>query len=366
MKIALVLAKFERGGLFNANYGIAQELASRGHEVTIFAATRNSAFMVPPATQVSVRELDANSTKSSIGLLRRHLFDGSFDVAFVSQMFLGSIALLARPKRSGTALVLVEHSSLEYWKKSAKSKDRLAYRLAKWTWTKADLIGAVSKTTALNIERSFNRAPRVRYLPNPVLRGDEPIFSLETSTGRSRSGIIYVGRLSPEKHVPDIISAFSLIQDRVNDHLRIVGDGPEMNRCRDLVTRLGLESRVEFMGYVDVPSAVMTQSRLLVLASSHEGLPTVLIEGLANGCEIASTDCPTGPKEILDGGRFGRLVAVGDVRALADAMFGQARPESELKEVARHLRQFLATASGEAYESVGLEAVSRRKLRGEK
>ena len=88
----------------------------------------------------------------------------------------------------------------------------------------------------------------------------------------------------------------------------------------DLAVKLGVAEDVILPGYKDNPFAYMARARVLVLSSTHEGLPGVLIQALACGCPVVSTDCPSGPKEILDGGRFGALIPVGDVAALADAI----------------------------------------------
>ena len=87
-----------------------------------------------------------------------------------------------------------------------------------------------------------------------------------------------------------------------------------------LVKELRLEERVDFPGFMENPYAFLAKADLFVLSSRNEALPTVLIEAMACGCPVVSTDCPFGPREILDGGRLGSLVPVGDSKALADAM----------------------------------------------
>ena len=102
--------------------------------------------------------------------------------------------------------------------------------------------------------------------------------------------------------------------------LILLGDGSQRKDLTALVRRLDLEDRVSMPGWVDNPYAFMARASLFVTSSRMEGLPGVLIEALACGCPCVSTDCPSGPAEILEGGRIGRLVPIGDVEALAEAM----------------------------------------------
>ena len=101
----------------------------------------------------------------------------------------------------------------------------------------------------------------------------------------------------------------------------ILGDGEEIKKqLEDLIEQLGIGADVCLYGYEANPYAYMSRADVVVLSSRWEGLPTVLIEAMACGCQLVSTDCPYGPQEILAGGKYGRLVPVDDVPALAVAM----------------------------------------------
>jgi glycosyltransferase involved in cell wall biosynthesis len=102
--------------------------------------------------------------------------------------------------------------------------------------------------------------------------------------------------------------------------LIILGDGNERHELEQLAEQLEIANDVCFAGFVDNPYKYMSKSSLFVLSSNYEGIANVLIEALACGCPVVSTDCPSGPHEVLEGGKWGRLVPVGDEEALAEAM----------------------------------------------
>ena len=362
MRIALLVAKFEMGGLMAVNSQLVSSLTQKGHQVVLVSATNNTGTNSHiPKGSIS---LEANSSFRSISIVKSKLFRGDYDIVIASQLFIGLIALWARPRKSSTSLLVVEHSSLDYWKDSPKVKDRLVLFFSKVLLGKVDQIAAVSRETTKSINDEFRklRRPAV-YLPNPVLNGRELIFEVEQNPATARSGIVFAGRLSAEKRVPDIIHAFALVANEVSDNLLILGDGPEMRRCIELVNELKITDRVTFTGFVDNVQDFLRMSRCLVLASSHEGLAVILVEALASGCQVISTDCPTGPREILENGKYGRLVEIGDIEGISKAIKLATQKTTSTDGLTGHLRQFLTENSAESYERLCTEIISgRRKL----
>jgi glycosyltransferase involved in cell wall biosynthesis len=137
--------------------------------------------------------------------------------------------------------------------------------------------------------------------------------------------ILGAGRLDPQKDFATLIRAFAELRARRPARLMILGAANPANlgfaeELRALPAALGVEADVVLPGFVDNPFAFMAHAAVFVLSSLYEGLPGVLIQALACGCPVVSTDCPSGPREVLDGGRFGPLVPVGDAAALARAI----------------------------------------------
>jgi glycosyltransferase involved in cell wall biosynthesis len=132
--------------------------------------------------------------------------------------------------------------------------------------------------------------------------------------------ILGVGRLVPAKDFATLIRAFAEVRRRRAARLVILGEGPERPALTALAAELGLTDDVSLPGFKANALAYMAGSAVFVLSSAWEGLPTVLIEALAAGARVVSTDCPSGPREILQEGRLGALVPVGNATALAGAI----------------------------------------------
>ena len=171
------------------------------------------------------------------------------------------------------------------------------------------------------------RVPResVTTLYNPVITPDFHVRMAERPNhpwflDGGAPVILSVGRLAGAKDFSTLIKAFARLASRRSCRMIILGEGKRRVRLERLVQALGLADRVSLPGWVENPLAFMSRASLFVLASRREGLPVVLVEALACGCPCVSTDCPAGPAEILQNGKVGPLVPVGDDVALAQAM----------------------------------------------
>ena len=195
----------------------------------------------------------------------------------------------------------------------------------------ADAIVAVSDGVAddLAAHADIPRA-RITTVYNPVVgpdllaRSQQPMDHPWFAPGEPPV-ILSAGRLDPQKDFATLIRAFARVRSGRAARLMILGAANPRNlayaeELRSLAASLGVASDVALPGFVDNPFPFMAHAALFVLSSLYEGLPGVLIQAMACGCPVISTDCPSGPAEVLDGGRYGPLVPVGDVAALAAAI----------------------------------------------
>ncbi|QXQ07843.1 glycosyltransferase [Sphingosinicellaceae bacterium] len=166
---------------------------------------------------------------------------------------------------------------------------------------------------------------RVSIIDDPALATEDIVRLAEARQRRGTTGpgrhFLGIGRLVPQKNFALLIEAFAAIASG-GDRLTIVGDGPERLRLEHLINRLGLADRVELPGHSDQVGSWLAESSVFVLSSNYEGVPAVIIEALAAGLSIVATDCSVSMRSLLDGGRLGTLVTVGDRAALSRAMDG--------------------------------------------
>ena len=193
-------------------------------------------------------------------------------------------------------------------------------------YPKADIIVAVSQGVAEDLIQNYGvPEEKVKIIFNPI--ATEELFELLKQPAshpwfeREQPPIILgVGRLTRQKDFPALLRAFSLVRQVRPAKLLILGEGEERANLERLAIELGIQNDVSMPGFVDNPFAFMSKASVFVLSSAWEGFGNVLVEALACGCPVVATDCRSGPREILDNGRYGRLVPVGDYEALAKAI----------------------------------------------
>jgi glycosyltransferase involved in cell wall biosynthesis len=202
----------------------------------------------------------------------------------------------------------------------------LSLRLLRTFYPWARSVVAVSRGAADDLARTTGLPrERVQVVYNPVItpamlalarqRPDHPWF------GAGQPPVILgVGRLTRQKDFPTLIRAFAEVRRCRPARLIVLGEGEDRAGLEALIGELGLNDDVALPGFRENAMAYMAGSALFALSSAWEGLPTVLIEALAAGTRVVSTDCPSGPREVLHDGRLGALVPVGDAPGLARAM----------------------------------------------
>jgi glycosyltransferase involved in cell wall biosynthesis len=247
----------------------------------------------------------------------------------ISALDRANIAALCAKGLSGTAVrtVVTIHNTLSVTKRQASmTRIKILPQLMRYSFPWADEIVAVSNEAAddfsavTGVERN-----KITTVYNPVVSDDlfqrasgpvdHPWFAPDQPPV-----VLAVGRLTAQKDFSTLIRAFELLHRKQPARLVILGEGKERPALEALVKQCGLESSVLMPGFVDNPYAYLKRASAFVLSSRWEGLPTVLIEALALGVPVVSTDCKSGPEEILAGGKYGELVAVGDHDALAKAL----------------------------------------------
>lgn len=253
-----------------------------------------------------------------------------------------------------TKLILRESNSPLTERKSSLTR-KVVHRLAPYLYPRADAIISVSEGVA---DELYQMAPKLRgktfVCPQPVISDDVLTLAEEPCTHEwfAAGGppvILGVGRLEPQKDFPTLLRAFAEVRKMKAARLVILGEGGERTRLEQLSRELGIEDHISMPGFVMNPFPYMKRARVFALSSRFEGMPNVLLQAMAMGTQVVSTDCKSGPREILQEGRIGGLVPVGDPRALAEAILERIDNEIENSAGATLIRTGygVATASRE-------------------
>jgi len=325
--LALFFSSFRPGGVERVQINLGSEFLRRGYQVDLVVASAEGELLEQVAAGARIVNLGASRTLAAIPCLARYLQQNRPDALLSAQTHNNCAAVIARRlARCTCRLTISEHSDLNMVIKASSVKEKMRPLLARMFYRSANGIVAVSQGAAEALSMTA-RIPteRIKTIYNPVvtpqlLRLAEEKPDHPWLMEKKAAVILSVGRLEPPKDYPTLLEAFALVLQKRKSFLIILGEGAERQKLEQHASQLGMRSCLDMPGFQMNPYSFMTQADVFVLSSVREGLPTVLIEALACGTPVVSTNCPSGPAEILENGRFGALVPPGEPRALADAI----------------------------------------------
>jgi glycosyltransferase involved in cell wall biosynthesis len=362
LKILMLVWDFHGGGAERVSVVLANALSKRGHEV-FFVASRETGpnrSLVDPDVPVIVPK--AHSALASLFSLVRIIRERRPDVVMAHQTtrnVMGIAAHYLAPRRSERIVVGVEYSPIDMrirlWKRIARR--RLQLFAARLLYPLAEAIVSCSENTAVALNRFLRpfRANSV-VLPDPVIYDGMVERSHEEPQhpwlrDKKTPVIVALGRLELQKNYPLLIDAFAELARTRDVRLIIFGEGGLRDEIAARIAASGLQDRIDMPGYTQNPFAVLQTADVFVMSSLWEGLPTVAIEALFFGVPIVSTDNSTGIREILQDGRFGVLVPIGDPTALAQALARALDQPVDLQAMRDHAEQFRDSRVAEIYET---------------
>jgi glycosyltransferase involved in cell wall biosynthesis len=327
-RIAIFTANMDGGGAERAMLKLASGIADRGYTVDLVLSRAEGHYLgeVPPS--VRIVDLGARRVLTSIPGLVRYLRRERPTAMLTSMNYVNIVGVWARTlARVRTRLILNEQNALSLEAShSTRRRHRLMPRLIRRFYPWADRVTSVARGTADDLIATANVPPAlIEVVHNPIVTPElRELVAASIEDPWFRAGeppvVLGVGRLAPQKDFPTLLRAFARVANDRPVRLMILGDGPDRPSLEALVVDLGLAASVRLPGWVSNPYPYMAQAGTFVLSSRWEGLPSVLIEALYCGVPVVATDCLSGPREILDGGRYGVLVPVGDEEALAGAI----------------------------------------------
>ncbi|MFC6920913.1 glycosyltransferase [Meiothermus taiwanensis] len=359
-KLSIFLPNLNGGGAERVMVTLVNGFAHRGYCVDLVLASKEGPYLQEVDPLVRVVDLRAGRVIKALWPLVRYL-RSERPVAMLSAInHANVVAVLARYlARVNTRVVISEHSTISIEAQRARVWNaRSVYVLVPWVYRRADGIVAVSRDSAHDLERFASLpAGSVQTIYNPFdltrIRqlAAEPVPHPWLQPEQRRPVILAIGRLTEPKDYPTLLRAFALVRTHLNGRLLILGEGELREELAALAQSLGLgDDDFQMPGFVANPFAYLARAAVFVLSSRWEGLPGALIEAMACGTPVVSTDCPSGPREILQEGRWGRLVAVGDVEALAQAIVSVLQtPREQLPDVRQRAADFAQDRAIDAY-----------------
>ncbi|MEQ8752502.1 MAG: glycosyltransferase [Coleofasciculus sp. G1-WW12-02] len=357
-RIAVYLRMLSGGGAERVMVNLTSGFVERGVKVDLVLNIVEGPYLAQVPSEVRIVDLKDPRLLSGLPKLARYLRQEQ-PVALLSALHYNNEIAIWAKRLAGvsTRVVVSERNTLSIHARHQKDSERWSPILARLFYPWADGIVAVSHGVANDLSKVTGLSQsRIRVIYNPVntsevlKKAKEPVEHPWFAKGEPPV-ILGLGRLNKQKNFSTLIRAFSQVQQVQPCRLVIVGRGPERQKLNNLVRELGLEEDVTMVGFSDNPYAYMAQAKVFVLSSAWEGLPNVLIEAMVVGTPVISTNCPSGPVEILDNGKYGLLVPLGDIETMTKALLGVLSGDSK-SVVPAWLEQFTLESATEQYLDV--------------
>lgn len=365
-QVCLFIPRFGDGGVGRTFVHLANGFSAHGVPTSLVVNQADTAFANRLNPNVERVVFHGRNDLALEQELQKYLSTNRPSVVMTGQGRDDVIALKVKKKLrdSGIKFFLRVGTSL-----GARSERKHRFWWSRWLFryrqrrlfSQSDGIIANSHDAAADLS-AFLDVPleRIRVLPNPTVAPDLPNLAHRSvdHPWLQPGGppvVMGMGRLGRAKDFPTLLRAFARLRRERVCRLMILGEGRQAEKLKNLAAELGIQDDFDLPGFVDNPYAFLAKASLFVLSSLWEGCPNVLIEALAVGTPAVATDCPSGPREILAGGHYGRIVPPGDAEALAEAMaatLDNPPPPEFLREA---VRPYTLENSSRAYlESFGL------------
>ncbi|MBC7946834.1 MAG: glycosyltransferase [Chitinophagaceae bacterium] len=327
-RIAFFIGSFGGGGIERITAHLAHSFVKLGINIDLVLNRSESPHLWRMPAETRIIDLKTSRLSMSLPGLVRYLHQERPAALLAADHYLNEMALLAgRLSGTATRVIVAEHNQLSKTTRNAnKLKGRLTPIFTRFLYPWADGIVAVSDGVAKDLAHTASLPlEKIQTIYNPVINSDMLASAQEPVehpwfNSQDIPVLLGVGKLEAQKDFPNLIRAFARVRQARQSRLVILGWGPDRPQLEALIRELGLEADVDLPGYVQNPYAYMARASVFVLSSAWEGLPTVLIEAMALGKPVVSTDCESGPFEILAGGKYGYLTPVGDSEALAEGI----------------------------------------------
>ncbi|MEM1326654.1 MAG: glycosyltransferase [Bacteroidota bacterium] len=342
--IAFILANYNGGGAERVMITMANELSQKGWRVDLIVGNTEGHLKDLVLQSVQVHDLGFQSVSRGFIKVIRYLRSHRPHILFSTLNHVNILATIsARLSMTGVKVVLREANTVSKVYQNMGKATQRDVKLSKWVYPFAHRFVAVSEGVKKDMVDFFNlKEHRIEKIYNPVVASsmvqmaDAPTEHewLDTAD-KPYKVILGVGRFTIPKNFVTLVRALAHIREEMDVRLIIIGeqklDKEEYQRVHSEVEKLGLQDVVSFPGFQSNPFAYFAKADVYVLSSIHEGLPGTLIQALAIGTSVVSTDCVVGVREILGNEEYGRIVPMKDPKKMAKAIVQQLEQPTPTK-----------------------------------
>jgi glycosyltransferase involved in cell wall biosynthesis len=361
IRVAFFLPSLGGGGAQRVIVNLANYYVRQGIAVDLLLVKNQGAYFPLLDSRVNLVILGCSRVAFSLIYLLRYLKKARPNSLLVTMPHVSIVAILAKLICGlSFKLIIRQPNYLSLNTGKINYFTRLLVKLICLLFNRADSIIAISQGVAKDLNSyGVIDSDKISVIYNPIFSGsilnqaEQKIQHQWISNGhRDYALIIAVGRLVRQKNFSMLIDAFHKLLRQQNARLIILGEGPLKSELQAKINSLGLSWCIELLGFSDNPYAYLKRADVFVLSSLWEGFGNVLVESLALGTPVVSTDCPSGPAEILQDGKYGILVENNNSDALAAGMLKALRQSLQKEELIHRAKYFSISNIAEQYKQI--------------
>ncbi|MFN8144527.1 MAG: glycosyltransferase [Bacteroidia bacterium] len=347
--LSIVIGSLRMGGAERAAVNLANEFSSRGIRTDVVMVNAEGEFMNDLSPSVRVVDLHAGRTRKAGNTFAKYLKSENPQIIIAIQAHVQLMVMMSIHRHRLRVPVILNEQSMFSVNVPVKGFRQLVFRLlARHYFPMAAAVTAVSSASALDFTRCFPEMNgKVDVIYNPVITGinrftEEPAPDHPFFRNKNIPVVISAGRLTESKDFPTLLKAIAIVREKKEVNLIILGEGEMRESLLQLSHDLHIQNAVSLQGFIPNPMLWMNYADVFVLSSKYEGLPFVMVEAMAAGCSVISTDCPGGSSEVLENGRYGTLVPVSAPETMADALFQTLSNRTDKNLLQQRAREFSA------------------------